>query len=263
MRILVTGAAGWAGRPAMKVLRGRGHSVRAFDREAVGDGAAAESVVGDVASWVTMERATVGMDAVLHLAMGGGGPDETAESILRASVVGTGVVLEAARRAGIRRVVVASSGAVVTGYPRGTRIDASTPARFSGLYPLGKWLQEVVAHQYAEEHAMVVPILRPWVIVDAATRRLRTGESLDEQSDPLSHNGAFGWVDRFDFAEACALAIERPLDGAPVFHVMPNRLARSMFDVERTVAKLGWQPRHDFAADVPDGVRPPAPEVVG
>jgi nucleoside-diphosphate-sugar epimerase len=188
----------------------------------------------------------------VHLAVGVGGYEDAPDEMVRATVGGTVVLLEAAHRAGIERFVLVSSSAVVTGYPRGTWIDASTPPSFAGLYGLTKWLQEEVGRQYAAEHGMVVPILRPWVIVDGPTRRMRLGGPLDA-TDAVGHDGPFGWVDRTDFAEACALALTAPLLGAPVFHLMPNPIGKRWFDTEPAERLLGWRPRWDFAGDVPDG----------
>jgi nucleoside-diphosphate-sugar epimerase len=174
------------------------------------------------------------------------------------SVGATVAIFEAIRAGACRRVVLMSSGAVVTGYPRGRRIDASTPAAFAGVYALTKHLQEEVTHHYAAELGLVAPILRPWVVVDADTRRLRDGTSLDTEPDPLAHNGAWGWVDRRDLADACALAVLAPLSRSPVISLMANPLGRRLHDPSAADA-LGWRPRFTFEGDVPPGTQVPDP----
>ena len=93
---------------------------------------------------------------------------------------------------------------------------------------------------------MVVPILRPWVVVDAESRTYRDGRALPRSLDPYDHNGTFGWIDRFDLAQACRLALEVRLAGAQVFNLAASRSGRRLFDVERAGLLLGWQPRHTF-----------------
>jgi nucleoside-diphosphate-sugar epimerase len=94
------------------------------------------------------------------------------------------------------------------------------------------------------------------VVVDGPSRRLRDGTPLDPAPHPFDHNGVFGWIDRRDLASACRLALDAPLAGAPVYHLVASSLGRRLFDVGAAERELGWHPVHDFAADVPDGVVP-------
>jgi nucleoside-diphosphate-sugar epimerase len=258
MRVLVTGAAGFVGTAVIAHLATE-HRVRAADVAEIRAPTGVETLLGDLSDWNVARDAVAGVDGVIHLATGGTRPGATPPSVVRDSVVATTALLEAANQGGCRRFVLMSSGAVVTGYPRGSRINATTPAAFMGLYPLTKHLQEEVARQYAREHGMTVPILRPWVVVDANRGVLYDGTPLGDQADPLAHNGAFGWVDRGDLAAACAAALTRPISGAPVIHLMANALGRVLFDPTPADEMLGWVPRYDFADAVPAGVTAPEP----
>jgi nucleoside-diphosphate-sugar epimerase len=264
MRMLVTGAGGFVGEAAVSALVAAGHQVRALDivsaaaRPAERPGV--ESVVGDLADERVIDAGVRGMDAVLHLAVGRWDEAASATESIEGSVLATTLLFGAAAAAGIGRVVLMSSAAVITGHPRGTRIDRSTPPAFSGLYPLAKWLQEEVARRYAAGaggQPMCAPILRPWVVVDAATRRLRTGVSIDAEPDPVGHDGCFGWIDRHDLADACVRALTVPLHEAPVFHLMANPIGRTLIDTDPAEAELGWRPGQDFADDIPVGWRMP------
>jgi nucleoside-diphosphate-sugar epimerase len=248
-RILVTGASGWVGQAVTTVLAG-GYDVRSLDLREPSEPTTAEVVVGDLGSWDVARAAVESVDAIVHVASSvvhrGAMEDWNASSIMHGSVVATVNLFEAAVQQGVRRIVLMSSAAVVTGYPIGTMITAASPPCFRKLYPLSKWLQEVVAHQYASEHQMVTPILRPWVVVDAKSATYRDGRPLPLNFDPYDHNGIFGWIDRFDLARACRLALEAHLIGAEVFHLVASRPGRRVFDVERATRLLDWRPQHTF-----------------
>ncbi len=108
MKVLVTGAAGFIGRPLVTRLVARGHSVRGLVRrvdEASALGTAAE--IGDVRDAGAVDRATRGMDAVVHLACATG---VARERVAReVNVEGTRRVIDALRVNGGRRFVFVSS----------------------------------------------------------------------------------------------------------------------------------------------------------
>jgi nucleoside-diphosphate-sugar epimerase len=243
MRILLTGAGGFAGRAAVEVLS-RDHWLRCVDIAPSPVPARGETRIADLASYADAAAAVEGMDAIVHLAAVAGAAElfETPEIPMKSTVVGTTNLLEAAKRAGIRRFVLMSSGAVITGYPRDTYIHVGLPHNFKGLYCLTKSLQEIIAKQYADEFGMAIPALRPWSVVDGRTYSVRSGEKL-EPGLPYY----FGLVCRYDLAEACRLALTAPVDGFQPFHIMATDEGRRRFDVDRTETLLGWKPAVDFA----------------
>lgn len=114
MRALVTGAAGFIGSNVVRALVARGANVRALHLPGENlralDGVDCERCPGDVTSRADMGRAARGRDVVFHLAAvyalwtrDGG------KRMREVNVEGTRVVLEAARDAGVRRVVHTSS----------------------------------------------------------------------------------------------------------------------------------------------------------
>ncbi|MGI8554108.1 MAG: NAD-dependent epimerase/dehydratase family protein [Dehalococcoidia bacterium] len=115
--ILVTGATGFLGSALVDYLVREGVPVRALVRSPQKAGVlpvSVERVPGDLSDEVSLRRAMEGCEGVMHLAaqvaasVGAGSSfDATRESI----VGGTKRVMEAATRAGVRRMVYASSSA--------------------------------------------------------------------------------------------------------------------------------------------------------
>lgn len=241
MRLLVTGTAGFVGRAAVEIL-GQERWLRCVDIVPSAQPKTGETIVADLSSYEAAAAAIDGIEAVVHLAIAGRPGDyETPEIPMEGTVVATANLLEAAHRAGINRFVLMSSGAVVTGYSRDTYIHVGLPHKFQGLYCLTKSLQEILARQYAEEHGMTVPSLRPWSVVDGRTYHHKNGQKLRPGEE-----GYFGLVCRYDLAEACRLALTAPLSGFQPFHVMATDAGRRWFDVDRTERLLGWRPATDF-----------------
>lgn len=111
MRVLVTGSSGFLGRHVAHAHRDAGHEVVGFDLTPGPAASDVPTVVGDVRDVDAMSAALAGCDAVYHLAavadLG-----TAAEDPLRAAevnVVGTTAALEACRRAGVDRFVLAST----------------------------------------------------------------------------------------------------------------------------------------------------------
>ena len=118
MRFLVTGGAGFLGSALANRLARAGHTVRALDDLSAGDPARLDPQVmltrGDVSDVPKLWTLLQGVDCVYHLAARVSVP----ESILyprdynAVNVGGTVAVMEAMRDAGVKRVVLTSSGAV-------------------------------------------------------------------------------------------------------------------------------------------------------
>ncbi len=115
-RVLVTGGAGFVGRAVVTGLARAGAEVAVLDREAAAVPGAGRVVAGEVSDDEVLVKAlTPTPDAVVHLAAATSvlastrAPVATYES----NVAGTQRLLEQARRAGVRRLVMASTNAVV------------------------------------------------------------------------------------------------------------------------------------------------------
>src|SRR5262245_8151519 len=157
--VLVTGSAGCIGRAAVRGLRSRGWRVRGFDRAPTQE--VDEAIVGDITDAAAISRAMHGASAVIHLAAVPD-DDDFLTQLLPNNIVGVYHVLEAARAAGVKRLVLGSSGQVVW-WQRFTGplpIGADVPPRPRGWYAAAKVFLEAAGRAYAEQHGMSVLAVR-------------------------------------------------------------------------------------------------------
>ncbi len=134
MRILITGVAGFIGSNLASRLVADGHAVTGIDNLSSG-------VIENVSPQVIFSRLDIrssgifplfeGTDAVFHLAAKNCLPDCLKDPVETAAinVTGTANVLEAARRAGVRKLVYADSSAEYEGIPE-------FPSRVNRIAPL-------------------------------------------------------------------------------------------------------------------------------
>jgi uronate dehydrogenase len=121
-----------------------------------------EVVFASVTDLDAMTEACAGVDAVLHF--GGQSREASFEKVLDVNVNGTYCVLEAARRAGVQRVVLASSNHAAGLYSRTEApaggLPADVPGRPDSYYGWSKVAMEAAGRLYAERCGMDVICLR-------------------------------------------------------------------------------------------------------
>lgn len=163
MRALVTGAAGFIGAHVVRALLDDGHEVRALHLPSDDlrnlRGLECERIAGDVTDAAGIEAAMRGCDQVFHLAAIYRLWMRDPERMRRVNVEGTRCVLEAARRAGVARVVHTSSIARFGGQGRGRRATEESPFRLGAtgdLYSQTKYEAHELALAAARDGLDVV-----------------------------------------------------------------------------------------------------------
>jgi len=164
-RVLITGAAGILGTLMRPRLARPGRVLRLLDiapPAPPAPGEAVEIVTGSIADAAAMADACRDVDAIIHL--GGVSREDGWDRILEINIDGTHTVLEAARAAGVRRVVLASSNHAV-GFreigeagPDGLPGDSSP--RPDTYYGVSKAVVEALGSLYHSRFGMDVSCLR-------------------------------------------------------------------------------------------------------
>lgn len=152
--VLLTGAAGGLGTLMRGLLPAYGYELRLFDATPI-EGEP-DAVTADLADKEALREAVEGVDAIIHLA--GISLEASFDKILRSNIEGTYNLYEAARAAGVPRVVNASSNHAVgfTPRPRGDDplIPVDTPRRPDTYYGLSKCFGEDLAQLYWDLHGL-------------------------------------------------------------------------------------------------------------
>jgi len=161
LRVVVTGAAGSLAGDVMPGLADLGHRLVGVDRVAPAPELPCDPIECSVNDRAALAQAFRGADAVIHLA---GIPLEAAwESLLETNVDGTQAVLEAARRCGVPRVILASS-IHAAGYvevpPPGEEIPDTVAVRPNTFYGVSKAAVEALGSLYHDRYGLDVICLR-------------------------------------------------------------------------------------------------------
>ncbi len=247
MKVLVTGMSGLIGGLVKERLAGT-CELSAVNRS---DVAGVTCHRADIADFQAIRPAFTGQDTVVHLAAKAG-EQYTWEELQAVNVVGTYNVFEAAREAGVRRVIYASSGATVSGWEQedpyrtvaeGRYDDApaswpmlthQTPTRPSGVYGASKVWGEALARHYTDT-------------TDLSIICLRIGH-VTKEDRPLSARDFAVWCSQRDIARMVESCVAAPADLKfdTFFVVSDNRWGYR--DLSHAHEVLGFEPQ-DRAED--------------
>jgi uronate dehydrogenase len=232
--ILITGAAGQVGTMLRPRLARPDRTLRLLDLEPLAAASGEEVVQASITDMAAMSAACAGADAVIHLA--GQASEAPWERIAEVNINGTYVVFEAARRAGVARVVFASSNHAVGFTPAADfpAADYSYP-RPDTYYGVSKVTGEALAFLYHQRYGL-----------DAICLRILTCTSR-----PRNHRQLSTWLSPDDAGrlfEAC-LTVPRP--GFRVaYGVSAN--SRGGWVSLAEARELGYEPQDDAERFAPE-----------
>lgn len=245
--VIITGSSGRLGRACVAELLARGHCVRGFDR--VPTPGLDDMILGDLCDRAAMDRAMDGMDCLIHLAATPD-DDDFFTRLVPDNIAGLYYVMEAAREAGVKRLVLASSGQVnsaqqLTGpFP----IHPNDPPTPRYWYAATKMFMESIGHSFADRHGMSVILARlGWCPrTRSQVEEIRAADwAQDVYLSPTDAGRFF----------ACAVEALADLRCATVFATsLP--VHRERFDLAPTKTLLGYEPRERWPQGIEVVVEP-------
>ncbi len=175
MKVLVTGATGFTGGHLARWLAARGDSVRALVRDESRAAAlradGLECVEGDLRDEASLERAVTGVEVVYNIAAIYRTAGLAAKEYYDVNARGVGVLIGAASRAGVRRVVHCSTVGV-HGDIEKPPANEDAPLRPGDVYQESKVEGERIARETAAHAGIELVIARPTGIYGPGDRRL-------------------------------------------------------------------------------------------
>ena len=245
-KVLITGMTGVIGT-ALREHLGKDHLLRALNRRNIPD---VDCHVADIADLDAIVPAFDGIDTVVHMAAHSG--EAEFDVLLQHNIIGTYNVFEAARRAGCRRIIAASSGSVVTGWESEAPYDAivdgnydnlpaswpklthETPVRPSGLYGCSKAWLEALGRHFADSTELSVICLRIGRVMQ-----------VDRPVDPRHYAV---WCSRRDLASLVRCCIDAPDElSYEIFYALSDN-RWGFRDLEHAQRLVGFHPQ-DHAED--------------
>ena len=221
--ILVTGAAGGVGTRLRKLMKGLYPGIRWSDLRTPDDLAAGEEfVAADLADLAAVQRIVAGMDGIVHL--GGYSIEGPWPTILNSNIIGCYNLFEAAYRAGVKRVVFASSNHAMGFYPRTQKIGVGVTVRPDSRYGISKAFGEAVGAFYADKHGLRVTCLRIGNFGDA----------------PIDERRLSIWLKPEDLVQLIRIGLEHPDIKFEIFYGMSDNAA-AWWD-NSNARKFGYKP---------------------
>ena len=246
-KILVTGMSGLIGGLAGRKFAER-YDVSALGRSEV---EGFPTTIADVGNGIDeILPALDGVETVVHMAASRG--NVPAETHIKANVTGVYNLFEACRIAGIKRIVAASTGAVIAGYEKDDpfkslvhdpdfempdhrpMIKVDDPIRPRNMYSVSKMFTENLGRMYSEQYDMSIICIRIGKV--------------EIEDVPLNARNASVWCSHRDIIQMIDKAVHAPddLKYAVVFACSDNPTRYR--DIEHARNVLGFVPQ-DSAAD--------------
>jgi len=264
MKVLVTGATGAVGPRVVHALDQAGFRIRSFSVDTPTSGMLTKSVevlIGDVTDQVAVQSAMRGVDAVVHMAALlhiVNPPPELREKYERVNVGGTATVVEAAMKAGVKRVVLFSTIAVY-GPSEGSVLNEMSPTNPDTFYAQTKRAAEqIVLNARGADGQPLGTVLRLGAVYGSRIKgnyeRLTRGLAVGKWGTRLCHVPHFPFIpvgnglnrrtlvyDK-DVGQAAVLAVSHPAAAGRVFNVTDGGFHTLNEIIESICAALGRKP---------------------
>ena len=222
MKILVTGATGFLGTRVTQLLAEHGHTLTALCRrtsqtQAI-DAFVAGKVIADVTDPVLSVRAAAGHDALVHMAADLSHWSRNRDRIYRTNVIGTRIMAEASKTAGVPKFLHVSSIAAIGYSANGNPIDETAENNFvplNLLYHESKRLAEEEALDAVRYGASVV-VVNPGVLYGPRSFNHTFGHTMLDLAAgrvPGHPSGGLSIADVDDVAEGIVAALSHGKSG--------------------------------------------------
>jgi uronate dehydrogenase len=232
-RILLTGPGGRIGPNIVPLLREH-FALRLFDAKPLQAEADDEFIQGDVRDFDAVLKASRDVSAVVHLAAVSD-EDDFMTRLLPMNIVGTYNVFEAARQAGVRKVLFASTGQTVLFYPKGEWVTPDMLPRPWTVYACTKLFGEALARLYSDRHGMSMIVMRICYF--------------RAYDDPLlrvpGHDAQREWISPRDLTQLITQGIRSDVKFGIFFGVSNNN--GRFWDISNAQELLGYNPEDNAA----------------
>jgi nucleoside-diphosphate-sugar epimerase len=234
-KILVTGGCGKIGSYFVRFASNR-YTIRvvdkvAWDLEKFGP-FSVESLVADLQDPTACRQACEGMDMVIHLAADADPEADFEDSLLGNNIIATYNMFRAAREAGCRRFIFASSVHAVAAYPPDVQIKVNMPVRPTSLYGVSKCFGEALTAHFAFNEGLPGIALRIGAYV------------FPEHPDDLLPTEWDAFLSPDDFNDLLVRCLETPNITFAIAHVISDNKFKRL-DLTETREILGYQPKAD------------------
>jgi len=272
MKYLVTGGAGFIGSHIAQTLLEQGHFVRVLDNFSTGKRENVEALTqqfgtsnlevleGDIRDASRVGEAVSGIDILFHEAafVSVAQSMEEPQNCFDINLTGTSLLFDAARRAGVRRGVVASSAAVY-GESEAMPLVEGTLAQQKSPYAVSKRVNEMYAELFTNEFSFEVVALRYFNVygqrqrpdsmyaaaVPIFARRLLDGKPITVYGDGGQTRDL---INVRDVVRANIIASEHPDAAGKFFNVCTGVETRLLDLLDVLYEMFPNAPKHEFAA---------------